>query len=779
MDSFPFINDILTCGTGTLYVLSDYPARLRDGASVLALTRFFAARNIDLAVRAVEAQHRRYQSLWAITNELREGDADELSGKEDVVELIEKLFSRCSAVDESREDETLLAPRGPIVVVGRPQLYPELFLKQIAEDLSIELSQIAGRFEMVNSTGTGDQFWQVRDHRFDLTIPRQPAARDVGVVRKLLSSRPNRSFLFVYGASSLGTYAASQVVIDDEFDQELKRLDVRSFLTTQGTAEVLVGVDLLRGQAPSTGDPHAKLIMQQTMGNLEIHPKSVSVLAGPTSEISRDACECIRWFDSAKPPEEYEDLYQCRDRDTTSSTFEVLGRNGNETESLPWRMIGGRRIRECYQKLESLATSDPPVPVLLTGPTGAGKEMGARVVYQTRVMRLLERLRDGSTIFPEPLVVGARFTNKNCAGTRDSHLAESEYFGVVHGTATEVRARPGAILEAGEGVAFLDELQFLSTTDQGRLLRVVQPPYGVAPVGSANEIPSSCQIVAAMSKSPDALVAEGQMLPELFARFREGVVRIPGLAERPGDIPALLAEFAGEEIEIESSALRSLLTAVHPYNVRGLKQIVEEARARRDEGETLRISIDMLDESESYSNMLRFIERTSKDIIKAVATSRIYRFRPRRNRLPPVAGSVFELAARALTATSNDTNEEISVRRRKAGYEKSLKADEYSVAELNSRAEGELTSCTQLLRDAFGYCRLRASEEEKASLFATIYVLTERRFGSPSSKNSPSSKARLGLVKLLNAKRDVTPQDLSLAFGMSLASISNLKKAMR
>jgi DNA-binding NtrC family response regulator len=84
-------------------------------------------------------------------------------------------------------------------------------------------------------------------------------------------------------------------------------------------------------------------------------------------------------------------------------------------------------------------------------------------------------------------------------------------------------------------------------------------------------------VVTASSADPERPVSEGGLLPELFQRLFAGLVEIPPLVERPGDVPALLCAIAGREIVVDEHVLRCLIADRHAKNVRGLFAIIARA----------------------------------------------------------------------------------------------------------------------------------------------------------------------------------------------------------
>jgi transcriptional regulatory protein RtcR len=164
-----------------------------------------------------------------------------------------------------------------------------------------------------------------------------------------------------------------------------------------------------------------------------------------------------------------------------------------------------------------IASSDP---LLLMGPTGAGKSRLARRIYE------LKRARHQ--------VKGA-FIEVNCATIRGD-AAMSALFGHTKGAFTgAVSSRPGLLRAADGGVLFLDEIAELGADEQAMLLRALEDKVFL-PLGSDREVQSEFQLIAGTNRDLSVLVKEGKFREDLLARINLWTFKLPGLRDRIEDI---------------------------------------------------------------------------------------------------------------------------------------------------------------------------------------------------------------------------------------------------
>src|SRR5271154_3571569 len=204
--------------------------------------------------------------------------------------------------------------------------------------------------------------------------------------------------------------------------------------------------------------------------------------------------------------------------------------------------------------------------VLITGPTGCGKELVAHALHQMSP------------------VAQARFAVCNCSALVDT-LLESQLFGHVRGSFTGANeTRPGLFEYANGGTVFLDEIGETSLQMQAKLLRVIQNRE-IQRVGSPEVRKVDVRLIAATNRDLRAEVLAGRFREDLFYRLSSIELRVPGLAERPEDIPVLVQHFLKKYSEAYGKPIQGLtrraqiLLLQHswPGNVRELENVIASA----------------------------------------------------------------------------------------------------------------------------------------------------------------------------------------------------------
>ncbi|MCH9682117.1 MAG: sigma 54-interacting transcriptional regulator, partial [Deltaproteobacteria bacterium] len=178
-----------------------------------------------------------------------------------------------------------------------------------------------------------------------------------------------------------------------------------------------------------------------------------------------------------------------------------------------------RDFNDLIARIEQVAIRSRS-PVLLTGPTGAGKTRLARRIYDLKQQRKQ---------------VDGRFVEINCATLRGDQ-AMSMLFGHAKGAFTgAVKDRPGVLKAADKGVLFLDEIGELPLDEQAMLLRAIEDRRFL-PVGTDTEVESDFQLIAGTNRDLGEAVRQGKFREDLLARIDLWSFGLPGLAQRPEDI---------------------------------------------------------------------------------------------------------------------------------------------------------------------------------------------------------------------------------------------------
>jgi sigma-54 dependent transcriptional regulator, flagellar regulatory protein len=203
-----------------------------------------------------------------------------------------------------------------------------------------------------------------------------------------------------------------------------------------------------------------------------------------------------------------------------------------------------------------------PASVLITGPSGSGKEVVARAIHA-------ESVRAAKAYVPV-----------NC-GAIPRDLLESELFGHEKGAFTGAHAQHrGRFEEAHGGTLFLDEIGDMPADMQVKLLRVLEE-RAVSRVGGRGQIAIDARIVSATHRDIDAAIDDGRFREDLFYRLAVFPICLPALAERREDLPLLVRHFLkrqpGQAPRFNAAAMDRLAAHGWPGNVRELRNLVERA----------------------------------------------------------------------------------------------------------------------------------------------------------------------------------------------------------
>jgi len=213
-------------------------------------------------------------------------------------------------------------------------------------------------------------------------------------------------------------------------------------------------------------------------------------------------------------------------------------------------------MAELLQLVAQIARAD--VPVLITGPNGAGKE------------RIAEILQANSQVREGP------FVTLNC-GALPSELIEAELFGAEAGAYTGAsKAREGKFEAADGGTLFLDEIGNLPPAGQMKLLRVLETGR-FERLGSNRERQVRVRVLSATNADIPSMIRSGQFREDLYYRLNLIELRLPPLAARPLDILPLAEYFLAGRKPLSAAAREALLRHAWPGNVRELRNVIERA----------------------------------------------------------------------------------------------------------------------------------------------------------------------------------------------------------
>jgi transcriptional regulatory protein RtcR len=243
---------------------------------------------------------------------------------------------------------------------------------------------------------------------------------------------------------------------------------------------------------------------------------------------------------SGEGPKSWADTRQTRDHgsfqifDLNLSTYDRLGTRlakiQQDAQGILKAGIATRNkhFNHTIARIEQVATSSTS-PMLILGPTGAGKSFLARRIFDLKKARHQ---------------VGGEFVDVNCATIRGDG-AMSALFGHAKGAFTGAQgARDGLLVRADKGVLFLDEIGELGLEEQGMLLRALEEKTFL-PLGADKPRSSDFQLISGTNCDLAEAVAAGLFREDLYARIRLWTFRLPGLAERREDLaPNLEHELA-------------------------------------------------------------------------------------------------------------------------------------------------------------------------------------------------------------------------------------------
>jgi DNA-binding NtrC family response regulator len=368
------------------------------------------------------------------------------------------------------------------------------------------------------------------------------------------------------------------LLVDDE-EKILKRLGRALRDEGHEVAEAATARDALRHLTERQFDLAVIDNVMQGMTGLELvrelassmtdseRPQMVLMTAHGSTQIVRDAFK-MGVEDFLEKPFEVDELlalarravkshrlqtqkqYLISERDAEFNHYGIIGRSNPMLDVL----------QRCALVAETKST------VLVTGETGTGKEMVARLIHHRSAQRDM------------PLI------KVNCAAIPET-LLESELFGHVRGAFTgATMTKRGKFALADGGSIFLDEIGTMTGAIQSKLLRVLQERE-FEPLGAERTQKVDVRVIAATNRDLKQLVSEGKFQEDLYYRLNVIPIVLPPLRERPDDIPVLIEHFiekhrqrTAKRIErVEPEVVDALRSYNWPGNVRELENTIERA----------------------------------------------------------------------------------------------------------------------------------------------------------------------------------------------------------
>ena len=366
------------------------------------------------------------------------------------------------------------------------------------------------------------------------------------------------------------TSAARILVVDDErsmrelLDIALKREGYNVLLAENGTAALAQlkrqPVDLLISDIKMP-DMSGVEVLRVAKG-LNQNTIAIMITAFASTESAAEALQ-MGAYDYVSKPFSVDEL-----KIVVRNALEHRQLRHDTVPSKKFSNIIGRSepIQAMFRLIEKIAQTNSTI--LVTGESGAGKELVARAIHFNSLRR------------------DRPFVALNC-GALPETLLESELFGHVRGAFTGAAANKKSLIEVAEkGTIFLDEISEMSPLMQVKLLRVLQERR-FRHVGGTEEVRADIRIIAATNRDLARFVGEGRFREDLFYRINVISVHLPALRERVEDIPLLADHFVtkfskqmGKQITGTSSGAQWALRAYGwPGNVRELENVIERAVA--------------------------------------------------------------------------------------------------------------------------------------------------------------------------------------------------------
>jgi two-component system response regulator AtoC len=273
-------------------------------------------------------------------------------------------------------------------------------------------------------------------------------------------------------------------------------------------------------------------------------------------------------------------MLKCRQKRQLKEENEALRQYCEElTEDLSFLAASPQMVK-IRQQILQIAPVD--VPVFVSGESGAGKEVVARMIH----MRSLR--------------ANQAFVKVNCAAL-PSELLESELFGYEQGAFTgAIRAKPGKFEMANKGTIFLDEIAEMSTNLQAKMLHVLQDGQ-FSRLGGRQMVQCDVRVLAATNMNVREAIAAGRFREDLYYRLNVFTIHVPPLRERAREIPMLFQHFLEKYSEKyqkpanepSTHLMEAAMRYPWPGNLRELENFVKRYVILEDDEESFRELLEM------------------------------------------------------------------------------------------------------------------------------------------------------------------------------------------
>ncbi|MGN6689425.1 MAG: PEP-CTERM-box response regulator transcription factor [Sphingopyxis sp.] len=428
------------------------------------------------------------------------------------------------------------------------------------------------------------------------------------------------------GKNSLGAGQPTLLVVEDDpgLQAQLKWAydDYRVLIAGDHDS----AIDLLRAEEPAVvtldlglpPDPDGtREGFRVLKAILENKPDTkVIVVSGHGERASALAAIASGAWDFYQKPIDIEELglivrraFHVHDLEVENARLASQGASDNRV--LGGMITGAPEMLKVARTIERVANLD--VSVMLLGASGTGKELLARGLHEA------SGRRDGA------------FVAINCAAIPEN-LLESELFGHEKGAFTgAVKTTEGKIELAHGGTLFLDEVGDIPLPLQVKLLRFLQERT-IERIGGRKPIAVDTRIVCATHRDLEAMIAQGAFRDDLYYRLAEMVVKIPALAERPGDAVLLARHFLHKYAPemnpavrgFAPDALQAIDAARWPGNVRELENRIKRAVIMADGKLVTKDDLDMAgrgdEPGESHLNLRSAREAADRVAIRRAMT---------------------------------------------------------------------------------------------------------------------------------------------------------------